>query len=64
MEIDPFWYGEKYIYTARVPLDLIFMHRVINGVDATHFTSHYRSLLARPDELVIDRLERDGKDDV
>ena len=57
MEIEPSWNGEKYISTATFPLDLIYEHRVINGVDAAHFFSHYRNLLASPDELVIDRLE-------
>jgi len=43
MEIDPFWYSEKYIYTAGVPLDLIFMHRVMNKVGAAYLSSHYRN---------------------
>ncbi len=57
MEIDPFWYSEKYIYTARVPLYLIFKHRVMSKVDAAYLSLHYRNLLIKPDELVIERLE-------
>tara|TARA_B100001250_G_scaffold64599_1_gene50962 strand:- start:232 stop:405 length:174 start_codon:yes stop_codon:yes gene_type:complete len=57
MEIGPFWYSEKYIYTARVPLDLIFKHRVMNKVDAAYLSLHYGNLLIKSDELVIERLK-------
>jgi len=57
VEINPSWNGRKYIPTGMVSLDLIFEHRVINEVDADHFSSHYKNILASPDELAIDRLE-------
>ena len=64
MEVEPFCNGEKYIPTAMGPLDLICDHLVISGADAAHFSSLYRNPLACPDELVIFRLEYNGKDDV
>tara|TARA_B100000902_G_scaffold383593_1_gene422655 strand:- start:801 stop:983 length:183 start_codon:yes stop_codon:yes gene_type:complete len=60
MEINPSLNGRKYISAGRVSLDLISAHRVIrviNEVDADHFSSHYKNILASPDELAIDRLE-------
>ena len=64
MEIEPPWNGEKYISTSRVPMDLISEHCIINRVNAAYFSQNYRNLCVVPNELLIDQLECDWKDDV
>ena len=63
MEIEPPRNGEKYISTARVPMDLISEHHIINRVNAAYFSQHYRNLFVIPNELLIDQLECDWRDD-
>ena len=64
MEIEPPRNGEKYISPARVPMDLISQHRIINRVKRAYFSQHYRNLFVIPNELLIHQLEGDWKDDV
>ena len=64
MEVEPPRNGEKYISSARVPMDLISEHRIINRVNAAYFSQHYRNLFVIPNEPLIDQLECDWRDDV
>ena len=63
MEIEPPRNGEKYISTVTVPMDLISENLIINRVNAAYFSQHYRNLFVIPNELLIDQLECDWRDD-
>ncbi|TGN39151.1 2-oxo acid dehydrogenase subunit E2 [Marinobacter confluentis] len=52
-ETVPVWDGETFQPVPRVPLDLSYDHRVINGADAARFSARYCALLADPRRLVI-----------
>lgn len=46
--IEPVWDGAAFQPVERVPLDLTYDHRVINGADAARFLRHYCTLVEDP----------------
>lgn len=53
VEIRPVWDGATFQPVAKVPLDLSYDHRVINGATAAHFLAAYSAFIANPDDLLI-----------
>lgn len=51
-EVRPVWDGTAFLPRPKVPLDLSYDHRVINGADAARFFARNRDLIANPDELL------------
>ncbi|MEX0346077.1 MAG: 2-oxo acid dehydrogenase subunit E2 [Rhizobiaceae bacterium] len=53
MEVRPVWDGQDFNPVPKVPLDLSYDHRVINGADAARFMKTYCELIKDPDKLLI-----------
>ena len=53
IQITPRWNGEAFEPAPRLPLDLTYDHRVINGADAARFTAYYCELLADPRRIML-----------
>lgn len=51
--ITPHWNGERFVPTPRLPLDLTYDHRVINGADAARFLRYFCQLLADPRRIMV-----------
>jgi len=51
--IVPEWDGEAFRPVPKVPLDLSYDHRVINGADAARFLGYYAGLIAEPRRMMI-----------
>ena len=49
----PQWNGERFVPALMLPLDLSYDHRVINGMDAARFMTHYKELLSEPQRLLL-----------
>lgn len=50
--LSPEWDGEQFVPKTRVPLDLTYDHRVINGALAAQFLVDYARLIEHPWELI------------
>ena len=53
VEIRPVWDGATFQPVAKVPLDLSYDHRIINGATAARFLVAYSAFIANPDDLLV-----------
>jgi pyruvate/2-oxoglutarate dehydrogenase complex dihydrolipoamide acyltransferase (E2) component len=51
--VEPVWNGTEFLPESKLPLDLTYDHRVINGADAAKFLKHFCSLLDEPKRLLV-----------
>jgi len=51
--LKPVWDGEAFRPRPKVPLDLSYDHRVINGADAARFLAEYAKLIGEPRRLLL-----------
>lgn len=51
--VEPVWNGVEFLPESKLPLDLTYDHRVINGADAARFMQYFCSLLDEPKRLLI-----------
>ncbi len=52
-ELRPVWTGAEFEAVPKVPLDLSYDHRVLNGADAARFLTRYAALIAEPNHLIL-----------
>lgn len=53
MVTEPSWNGTEFLPELRLPLDLSYDHRVINGADAARFTRQICNYLTEPQRLMV-----------
>ena len=53
MVTEPVWNGTEFLPELRLPLDLSYDHRVINGADAARFTRQICKYLTEPQRLMV-----------
>jgi pyruvate/2-oxoglutarate dehydrogenase complex dihydrolipoamide acyltransferase (E2) component len=53
MVTEPVWNGTEFLPELRLPLDLSYDHRVINGADAARFTRKICQYLTEPQRLMV-----------
>lgn len=51
--VEPVWNGLEFLPESKLPLDLTYDHRVINGADAARFLQYFCSLLDEPKRLLV-----------
>ena len=51
--IEPGWNGESFEPVQKLPLDLTYDHRVINGADAARFMTYFCGLLTDPRRIMV-----------
>ncbi|RNF48086.1 dihydrolipoamide acetyltransferase [Marinomonas hwangdonensis] len=51
--VEPVWNGEVFLPESKLPLDLTYDHRVINGAEAAKFLKYFCSLLDEPKRLMV-----------
>ena len=51
--IEPVWNGQEFLPEMKVPLDLSYDHRVINGVLASHFMTDIGNRISNPELILI-----------
>lgn len=51
--VEPEWKGEAFLPVSKLPLDLTYDHRVINGAEAAKFLKYFCSLLDEPKRLMV-----------
>jgi pyruvate dehydrogenase E2 component (dihydrolipoamide acetyltransferase) len=51
--VEPVWNGEDFKPETRLPLDITYDHRVINGADAAQFLKYFCTLLDEPRRLLV-----------